>query len=109
MSRPILDHESRLEYAVSGGAPTTGAGPAKRTDRFTDKHLQVNLAGTWDLAVEASVDGTNYVAVQSGLVSGNTMIPVAVWYKAMRVNVSVVGAANDYSVVIGGFSAGDWE
>lgn len=111
MPRPILEHEARFDYPQDGDGPITGTTVAstKSVGHVTNKHVQVNLAGAWDVALEGTVDGSNYVTIQSGITSGNTMIVIAPWYRKMRFNVTTVGDTAQFSAVLGGLTVGDWE
>ena len=112
MSRPILSHEAQIDYLRDGaGAPDTGNGAAKDTSRFTDKRIQIVLAGAWDIDIEGSVDGTTWVTVTGAgnLLAGSVIIEEPLWWRFMRIVSNVVGTDAEYSVHLGGLAQGDWE
>lgn len=108
--RPILEHEALLEHAVDGaGAPATGAGTAKDTSRFRDMRIEWVLAGAWSLSIEGTIDGSTWTSIAGPLTAGNGIVEVAKFWRKIRVNATVVGTAGQFSVVIGGWTVGDWE
>lgn len=110
MPRPILETEAQIDYLRDGdGAPATGNGPSKDTARFTDKRIQYNLAGAWDVTIEGTVDGTNWVTIQANIVAGTGIIEVAPFWRYMRAVSNVVGTDVQYSVHLGGLDVSAWE
>lgn len=87
----------RNEVLIGGsqfGTPITGAGPAKLVSRFSDKRVQFSGAftGGWSVTLEGTVDGTNWIAIQSAIAAAPAApIDVAPWWLYMRLNTVVVG------------------
>jgi len=70
--------------------------------------VQFDLDGAWDVDLEGTVDGANYVVIQANVVAGATLVEADKFWRSLRVKVNVVGAAEDFSAVLGGWTVGDW-
>jgi hypothetical protein len=107
--RELLKNSMKFEVPLSGGAPTTGNGPAKRTSHITSKRVQ--FSGTfvgWSVTLQGTVDGTNFVNIGSAVTSA-TIVEVPEFWRAMRLVVGTAGAANLMQAALGGYTVGDHE
>lgn len=73
-------------------APTAGAGPAKPTHHFKDKRVQFagTFAGGWDVTLQGTVDGENWVPIQANVVAA-AIVEVPDWWRELRLLTNAVG------------------
>jgi hypothetical protein len=70
--------------------------------KFVDKRVQFQLAGDWDVTLQGTVDGSNWVAIEENVVSGATIVEVPEFWFKLRVIENTGGDAGDYQVTLGG-------
>lgn len=112
MARPLLENERQLDV------PTVAAnGVAKDVSRFTLNHIQVAGAfgGGWDVDLEGTIDGENWVTIQANIVAGGgalidlTTEPKFYLLRIVTNTAGTVDAANTPRFFLSGTDDGAWE
>lgn len=105
--RPINRADRDFQFALSGGSPTTGAGPSKRTSTFIHKRVQFGGSMTsWAVKLQGTVDGVNWVDIGPTMTSAG-IVEVPEYWSDMRINSTSVGSSTNITVTLGGFAVGD--
>ena len=109
--RAILEHEAEIDPTLDAdGVVQTGLGPVKDTKRYTGTRVQWSgtFAGGWDVSLEGTVDGSNYVVIVANVVAA-AITEVPAFWRHMRLNVHTVGDAGEMTATLGGWTVGDHE
>lgn len=81
-------------------AGATGAGDPLRTDGFIDKAVQAKVSAG-SVTLEGSDDGTNWIDVGGGAITGDAWRLVTPVVKFIRMNVTLAIGAGD-KLILGG-------
>ena len=136
MSRPILSHDRYFHVArnavlITGSTwttPITGNGPRKDVRRFRDIRIQFGGAfNTWDLSLEGTLDGDNWINVNTSVGSTVPALITAVglfelpgFWHGLRLVTNTLGdlasskipSVDDvptFTAALGAFEVGSWE
>lgn len=112
MARPLLENERQLDVPQ-----TVAIGVAKDVSRFTLNAVQAagDFAGGWDVDLQGTIDGENWVDIQANIVAGSgAVIDLSTEPKfyALRIETNVVGtlgAGNIPRFFLSGTDDGAWE
>lgn len=98
MARPIPPADATFSRPTS---TTDGDQPAKRADRFTNVAIQFagTFAGGWDLDLEGSINGTDFVSIQATIVAAG-VVQVDNHWRWLKVTADAVGTQSDAALTI---------